>query len=108
MAGPTRGWGARRRRRLGCLALAVTALFVADACGARTAPYLGGGVQAGQASNNGGSDNATSDTATGTDSGGGTETGAPLAGGSNTGTGSKTGTNAKPGEIGRASCRERV
>lgn len=99
MAGPMRGWGARRRRRLGCLALAMTALFVADACGARTAPYLGGGVQAGQANTNNGSDNATSDTAgSGTDNatGGGNETGAPVAGGSNTATGSKTGT-AKPG-----------
>jgi branched-chain amino acid transport system substrate-binding protein len=97
MAGPTQGWGVRRRRRLGCLALAMTALFVADACGARTAPYLGGGVQAGQANNNS-SDNNTSDTAAGTDNGTGTgtETGAPVAGGSNTATGSKTGT-AKPG-----------
>jgi len=98
MAGPTRGWGARRRRRLGYLALALTALFVADACGARTAPYLGGGVQAGQSANNG-SDSGTSDTVAGSDTGTGTgtETGGPVAGGTNTGTGTKTGTVAKPG-----------
>src|SRR5690349_12407203 len=96
MAGPIQGWGAQRRRRLAGLALAMTALFVADACGARTAPYLGGGVQAGQASNNNGSDNATSDTA-GTGAGTGTDTGGAVASGSNTGTGSKTATGTKTG-----------
>lgn len=99
MAGPTEGWGARRRHRLAWMALATAALFVAAACGARTTPYLGGGVQAGQAANNG-SDNSNADTGTGagTDTGAGTGTGGPLAGGTNANPGAKTGTNAKPGQ----------
>ena len=90
--------GVRRRRRLSCLALAVAAVFVADACGARTPPYLGGDVAAGrQASGNGGGDNSNpvsgSDTGTGTDTGSNTATAA----GSNAATGSKTGPAAKSG-----------
>ncbi|MBV8692165.1 MAG: ABC transporter substrate-binding protein [Actinobacteria bacterium] len=76
--------------------MAVAALFIADACGARTAPYLGGDVQAGQKSSSGGD---TSNTVAGGDSstGSGTETGGATASGTNTGGGTNTNTGTKSG-----------
>lgn len=73
-------WG---RRRLGWLALAIASVSLAAACGARTAPYLGGGVSAG------GSGNQSATGGTDTTLAGGDTTGG--GGGTGTGTGTNTG-----------------